>query len=140
MSKPLVFALLGMVWCWRAYVALIPIVLGSLHLGVQTGTISLPPCSKWASTTKPRPSRRTSGRSRRRFGGLIDADQPLPRVDAGSGALPVGSGAPGTKYISVKGEVFCGETKASKVVVKLFDSLTGTPLFIHYTLIWRRLR
>jgi len=35
-------ALLGMVWGLRAYVALIPLALSYLHLGVQTGTLSLP--------------------------------------------------------------------------------------------------
>jgi len=34
--------LLGMVWGLRAYVALVPMALGALHLGVQTGRLSLP--------------------------------------------------------------------------------------------------
>ena len=34
--------LLGVVWGIRAYVALVPLALSSLHLGVQVGTVSLP--------------------------------------------------------------------------------------------------
>ena len=34
--------LLGMVWGFRAYVALVPLAFGCLHFGVQTGTVSLP--------------------------------------------------------------------------------------------------
>ncbi|HEY3252687.1 MAG TPA: hypothetical protein VGJ91_02025 [Polyangiaceae bacterium] len=34
--------LLGMVWGFRVYVALLPLALSYLHLGVQTGTVSLP--------------------------------------------------------------------------------------------------
>ena len=34
--------LLGMVWGFRAYVALLPLALSYLHLGVQAGTVSLP--------------------------------------------------------------------------------------------------
>ncbi|HKO48664.1 MAG TPA: hypothetical protein VJV79_13125 [Polyangiaceae bacterium] len=34
--------LLGMVWGLRAYVALVPLALSYLHLGVQAGTVSLP--------------------------------------------------------------------------------------------------
>ena len=38
----LAVVLLGMVWGFRAYVALVPLVLSYFHLGVQTGTVSLP--------------------------------------------------------------------------------------------------
>uniref|UniRef100_A0A914XL09 Uncharacterized protein n=1 Tax=Plectus sambesii TaxID=2011161 RepID=A0A914XL09_9BILA len=47
-------------------------------------------------------------------------------VSTGTGSLVPGSGAAGTKYVSIKGEVFCGPVKASKVIVKLFPSLTDT--------------
>jgi len=35
-------ALLSMVWHWRTYSALVPVALNLLHLGVQSGTVSLP--------------------------------------------------------------------------------------------------
>jgi len=38
----LVAVLLGMVWGFEAYVALVPLVMSALHLGVQTGTVALP--------------------------------------------------------------------------------------------------
>lgn len=38
----LVAVLLGMVWGFQTYVALVPLATSALHLGVQTGTVALP--------------------------------------------------------------------------------------------------
>ncbi|HWZ89380.1 MAG TPA: hypothetical protein VNW92_11040, partial [Polyangiaceae bacterium] len=42
LDSSLAAVLFGMVWGFRAYVALVPLALSCLHLGVQTGTVSLP--------------------------------------------------------------------------------------------------
>jgi hypothetical protein len=42
LDSSLTFVLLAMVWGFRAYVALVPLALSYLHLGVQAGTLSLP--------------------------------------------------------------------------------------------------
>ena len=42
LDSSLTFVLLAMVWGFRAYVALVPLGLSYLHLGVQAGTLSLP--------------------------------------------------------------------------------------------------
>lgn len=42
LDSSLAALLLGMVWGFQAYMALLPLALSALHLGVQTGTIALP--------------------------------------------------------------------------------------------------
>jgi len=42
LDSSLSVVLLAMVWSFRAYVALVPLALSYLHLGVQSGTLSLP--------------------------------------------------------------------------------------------------
>ena len=42
LDSSLTFVLLAMVWGLRAYAALVPLALSTLHLGVRTGTLSLP--------------------------------------------------------------------------------------------------
>jgi hypothetical protein len=42
LDSSLAAVLLGMVWGFRAYVALVPLALSGLHLGVQAGAVSLP--------------------------------------------------------------------------------------------------